>query len=104
MDGRDAMAAVARRQVQDNPVNERGAQTTLTVLRPRERPNCTAPASSANSVSSLPRPTPAPGWNFVPRCRTRISPGLTSWPPNRLTPRYCGFESRPLRELDAPFL
>src|SRR4051794_4585361 len=76
----------------------------LTVLRPRERPNFTAPASRANSVSSLPRPTPAPGWNLVPRWRTRISPALTSWPPKRLTPRYWGFESRPLRELDAPFL
>src|SRR3954469_18165525 len=76
----------------------------LTVLRPRETPNLTAPASRANSVSSLPRPTPAPGWNLVPRWRTRISPALTTWPPKRLTPRYCGLESRPLRLDDAPFL
>src|SRR4051794_2441192 len=34
----------------------------------------------------------------------RISPALTTWPPNRLTPRYWALESRPLRELDAPFL
>src|SRR4051794_3370022 len=78
--------------------------TMFTVLRPRERPNFTAPASRANSVSSLPRPTPAPGWNLVPRWRTRISPALTTWPPKRLTPRNCGLESRPLRELEAPFL
>src|SRR3954470_22218217 len=76
----------------------------LTVLRPRDSPKRTLPWTSANSVSSLPRPTLAPGWNFVPRCRTRISPALTAWPPNRLTPRYWALESRPLRELDAPFL
>src|SRR5579862_9188924 len=76
----------------------------LTVLRPRFAPNSTAPAASANSVSSLPRPTFTPGWNLVPRCRIRISPALTTCPPKRLTPRYCGLESRPLRELDAPFL
>src|SRR3954467_11470696 len=76
----------------------------LTVLRPRDSPKRTLPSTSANSVSSLPRPTLAPGWNFVPRCRTRISPALTAWPPNRLTPRYWALESRPLRELDAPFL
>src|SRR5437763_6707505 len=34
----------------------------------------------------------------------RISPALTTWPPKRLTPRYWALESRPLRELDAPFL
>src|SRR5581483_6035847 len=67
-------------------------------------PNWTAPATSANSVSSRPRPTPTPGWNLVPRWRIRISPALTFSPPNRFTPRRCAFESRPLRELEAPFL
>src|SRR5215207_5869341 len=75
-----------------------------TTLRPRLCPNCTCPAASANSVSSPPRPTRSPGWNFVPRCRTRISPALTSWPPYRFTPSRWAAESRPLRELDAPFL
>src|SRR4051794_40313975 len=76
----------------------------LTVLRPRETPNWTAPGASANSVSSPPRPTFWPGWNLVPRWRTMISPALTTWPPKRFTPRNWGLESRPLRELDAPFL
>src|SRR5215204_3524340 len=76
----------------------------LTTLRPPLLPNCTAPASSANRVSSLPRPTPRPGWKWVPRWRTMISPALTTWPPKRLTPRRCAFESRPLREDEAPFL
>src|SRR5262245_28028782 len=31
-------------------------------------------------------------------------PPVTNWPPNRLTPSICGFESRPLRELPTPFL
>jgi hypothetical protein len=61
--------------------------TMLTTLRPRRVPNSTAPACSANSVSSPPRPTPEPGWKWVPRWRTMISPALTSWPPKRLTPR-----------------
>src|SRR5204862_7671979 len=78
--------------------------TMLTTLRPRLVPNCTEPAASAKSVSSPPRPTRSPGWNLVPRCRIRISPALTTWPPNRFTPRYCALESRPVRELDAPFL
>src|SRR6478735_7051389 len=76
----------------------------LTVLRPRFLPNFTAPATSANSVSSPPRPTPSPGWKCVPRWRTRISPALTTWPPKRLTPSRWAAESRPLRELEAPFL
>src|SRR6476469_7270971 len=76
----------------------------LTVLRPRFLPNFTAPATSANRVSSPPRPTPAPGWECVPRWRTMISPALTTWPPKRLTPRRWAFESRPLREELAPFL
>src|ERR671911_2341419 len=76
----------------------------FTVLRPRWAPNSPRPADRANSVSSPPRPTPRPGWNLVPRWRTRISPALTAWPPKRFTPRRCALESRPLRELDAPFL
>src|SRR5262245_35881219 len=76
----------------------------LTVLRPRLVPNWTLPAAKANSVSSPPRPTRSPGWNLVPPWRTRISPALTSWPPKRFTPRRWAAESRPLRELDAPFL
>src|SRR5699024_10501372 len=43
------------------------AATMLTTLRPPLAPNCTVPAVSANRVSSLPRPTPSPGWNLVPR-------------------------------------
>src|SRR4051812_13787990 len=76
----------------------------LTTLRPPLAPNCTEPAASAKSVSSPPRPTFRPGWKWVPRWRTMISPALTTWPPKRLTPRYCAFESRPLRVEDAPFL
>src|SRR5437868_6790859 len=76
----------------------------LTVLRPRLVPNSTAPDSLANNVSSPPRPTLTPGWNLVPRWRTMISPALTTWPPNRFTPSRCALESRPLRELEAPFL
>src|SRR6478609_11634635 len=76
----------------------------LTVLRPRLMPNSTEPAALANSVSSPPRPTLTPGWKWVPRWRTMISPALTTWPPNRFTPSRCAAESRPLRELEAPFL
>src|SRR3954468_18327281 len=76
----------------------------LTVLRPRLMPNSTEPAALANSVSSPPRPTLTPGWKWVPRWRTMISPALTTWPPNRLTPRRWAFESRPLRDDEAPFL
>src|SRR3954454_21109445 len=53
----------------------------LITRRPRRVPNSTLPATSANSVSSPPRPTPVPGWKWVPRWRTMISPALTSWPP-----------------------
>src|SRR5690242_7709861 len=76
----------------------------LTTLRPRRVPNSTAPAASANRVSSPPRPTLEPGWKWVPRWRTMISPALTSWPPNRFTPSRWALESRPLREELAPFL
>jgi hypothetical protein len=41
--------------------------------------------------------TLSPGWNLVPRCRTIILPGMTSWPPNFLTPRRRPAESLPLR-------
>src|SRR5665647_3614203 len=73
-------------------------------LRPRRVPNFTAPGARANNVSSLPRPTFWPGWKWVPRCRTMISPADTTWPPKRFTPRRWAFESRPLREALAPFL
>src|SRR3954466_4356575 len=76
----------------------------LTTRRRPLTPNSTTPASRANSVSSLPRPTLAPGWWWVPRWRMRISPALTTWPPKRFTPRYCAFESRPFLEELAPFL
>src|SRR5699024_8077753 len=78
--------------------------TTLTTLRSRLRPNSTVPAVSANRVSSLPRPTPSPGWILVPRWRTRISPAPTTWPPKRLTPRRWALESRPFLEELTPFL
>ena len=74
----------------------------LTVLRPRLVPNSTWPAASANSVSSPPRPTRSPGWKWVPRWRTMISPALTSWPPKRFTPSRWALESRPLREDSRP--
>src|SRR5664280_1250985 len=76
----------------------------LMVLRPRLVWNNTAPGASANSVSSPPRPTASPGWKCVPRCRTMISPALTTCPPYRLTPRRWALESRPFRLEDAPFL
>src|ERR1700693_3434011 len=62
------------------------------------------PATLAKRGSSEPRATFSPGKNFVPRCRTRIEPPVTSCPPKRLTPRRCEFESRPLREEPCPFL
>src|SRR5262245_4424391 len=76
----------------------------LTARLPRYRPNSTVPLTSANRVSSPPRPTPLPGWKWVPRCRTRISPALTSCPPNRFTPSRWALESRPFRLDEAPFL
>ena len=53
------------------------AGTMLTVLRPRFS-ELDGARDRANSVSSPPRPTPSPGWNLVPRWRTRISPALTT--------------------------
>src|SRR5215469_8199030 len=76
----------------------------LTARRPRKRPNSTAPLTSANSVSSLPRPTFVPGWKCVPRWRTMISPAFTTWPPNLLTPSRWALESRPCLLDEAPFL
>src|SRR5690606_4979563 len=64
----------------------------------------TTPSMSAKSVSSRPRPTFCPGWNLVPRCRTRMWPASTRCPPNRFTPSRCAFESRPLRLEPTPFL
>src|SRR3954451_19668079 len=76
----------------------------LMTRRPRRVPNSTLPATSANRVSSPPRPTPVPGWKCVPRWRTMISPALTSWPPYRFTPRRWELESRPFLVEAAPFL
>src|SRR4051812_37347683 len=78
--------------------------TMFTTRRPRRVPNSTAPATSANRVSSPPRPTPLPGWKWVPRWRTMISPALTTWPPYRLTPSRWELESRPFLVDAAPFL
>src|ERR1700688_331441 len=49
-------------------------------------------------------PTLAPGWNLVPRWRTRMLPGMTISPPNFLTPSRRPAVSRPLRELPPAFL
>src|SRR5439155_1859438 len=100
---RRAAAAARRRQRAADPAYESAGVTDTT--RPR-RPvaNCTVPAARAYSVSSLPIPTPSPGWNFVPRWRTMISPPVTVWPANTLTPRRLAWLSRPLREEPSPFL
>src|SRR5208282_1078360 len=66
--------------------------------------NLTKPATLANRVSSLPRPTLTPGLYLVPRWRTRMEPPLTNWPPKRFTPRRWPWESRPLTEEPPPFL
>ena len=49
-------------------------------------------------------PTFTPGWNFVPRCRTRIVPAVTAVPSNVFTPRRCAWESRPLRVEPPPLV
>src|SRR2546428_6874655 len=72
-----------------------------------ERPlssNFTTPSTSANNVSSLPRPTFLPGFHFVPRCRARMFPPTTRSPPNFFRPNRCELESRPLRDDPTPFL
>src|SRR3954469_16207885 len=90
--------------LQAETVSRAGTAEIVTSRRPRRKPKVTEPGTSANSVSSLPRPTPRPGWKWVPRWRTMISPALTTWPPKRFTPRRWAFESRPLRDDEAPFL
>src|SRR6476661_5903810 len=62
------------------------------------------PVTLAKRVSSLPRPTLAPGLMRVPRWRTMMVPPGTSWPPKAFTPRRCALESRPFLELPNPFL
>src|SRR5579859_7900356 len=62
------------------------------------------PVTLAKSVSSLPRPTFAPGLMRVPRWRTMMVPPGTSCPPKAFTPRRCALESRPFLELPKPFL
>src|SRR5712671_2335238 len=49
-------------------------------------------------------PTRSPGWNFVPRCRTMMLPGMTISPPNFLTPSRRPALSRPLRDEPPAFL
>src|SRR5918911_1461141 len=66
--------------------------------------NFTTPSTSANSVSSLPRPTFLPGFHFVPRWRARMLPPKTCSPPNFFRPSRCECESRPLRDEPTPFL
>src|SRR3954470_15721421 len=85
-------------------VSRAGTAEIATSRRPRRNPKVTAPGTRANRVSSLPRPTPRPGWKWVPRWRTMISPALTTSPPKRFTPSRWALESRPLREDEAPFL
>ena len=51
------------------------------------RSKTTSPAAVANKVWSVPMPTLRPGWNFVPRWRTRMLPPSTCSPPNFFTPR-----------------
>src|SRR5690606_12487632 len=86
--------------------SNQASATTLTVRRLAAplTENSTLPSTSANRVWSRPRPTPAPGWNWVPRWRTMMLPASTAWPPKIFTPRYFGLESRPLREEPTPFL
>src|SRR5262245_491126 len=49
-------------------------------------------------------PTLAPGWNLVPRWRTRMLPARTDSPPNFLTPRRRPAVSRPFRDEPPAFL
>ena len=66
--------------------------------------NSTTPAARAYSVSSRPRPTWSPATKRVPRCRTRISPAFTFWPPKRFTPRRWPGLVRPFFEDPPAFL
>src|SRR5439155_3840277 len=72
--------------------------------RPREDWKPTTPGTLANRVSSLPLPTPRPGWIRVPRWRTMMVPAGTLCPPNAFTPSRLDWESRPLRDAPPPFL
>src|SRR5262252_4530613 len=76
---------------------------TSTSLRPLRWPNRTTPSVVANRVSSLPRRTLSPGWNFVPRWRTMIAPARTFVPVVTFTPSRWDAESRPFLDEDAPF-
>ena len=51
---------------------------TLTSWRCLTYLNVTHPSFNAYRVKSLPIPTLLPGWNFAPRCRTMIFPGITN--------------------------
>jgi hypothetical protein len=64
----------------------------------------TTPETLAKRVSSLPRPTLAPGFSGVPRWRTMMPPPRIAWPPKTLTPSRCAFESRPFLDEPKPFL
>src|SRR5262249_61630392 len=64
----------------------------------------TKPSLRAYRVGSAPSPTFSPGRKRVPRCRTRMLPAVTNWPPKRFTPSIWGLESRPFLELPTPFL
>src|SRR6266542_4422287 len=85
--------------------HRRYSPSTMEIVRrsPLER-NETRPSRVAKIVSSRPIPAPAPGLNFVPRCRARIIPALTSWPSKSLTPSRFDWESRPFFEEPRPFL
>src|SRR5439155_25524372 len=81
-----------------------GAGSIETNRLPAEAWNLTVPAVRANSVSSPPFPTPAPGWTRVPRWRTMIEPAVTVCPAKLFTPSRLDAESRPFREEPPPFL
>src|SRR5690606_21208117 len=66
--------------------------------------NLTTPDFRAKSVSSLPFPTLAPGWIFVPLCLTMILPASTYCPSPLLTPSLLASLSRPFLVLPTPFL
>src|SRR5215472_2980711 len=81
----------------------RGSTDTKT-RPPLPRWKLTCPPMVAKIVWSRPMETLRPGWNSVPRWRTRILPASTISPPNFLTPRRRPAESRPLREEPPAFL
>src|SRR5215470_14298521 len=82
-----------------------GRGRTETNTRPRRpRWKLTCPPVVAKIVWSRPIETLRPGWNSVPRWRTRMLPDTTISPPNLLTPRRRPAESRPLREEPPAFL